>query len=261
MPRVIYSQPKPANAPQRVLAPRTNLPQATKALRHIPAKSPRHILTKCPHSDPTHRVSKAPRNRVPTKVPRDRSLHLQLLASNGHGKVPAKYHGMVKLPPPRRNPVRGVRNMQHVQQAQESEESEDLEAESMRPFYEQYEPEPEPQHESDTVSEDSEMDDVDEEQSSDSDSDDEDEPGRIHFLNQLQQFRTELWKRSLKAERVWRELVEEADRQDAWESYEENVFVFWIGGNHGHIVTVEEIERITQKNRRLANEFWWMWGN
>jgi hypothetical protein len=54
--------------------------------------------------------------------------------------------------------------------------------------------------------------------------------------------------------------VEEADRQDAWERYEENVFVFSIGGDHGHIVTVEEIERITQKNRRLANEFWWMWG-
>ncbi|CCX34647.1 Protein of unknown function [Pyronema omphalodes CBS 100304] len=44
IPRVIYSKPKPANAPQRVLAPCTNRSHTAKALRArlIPTEAPCH---------------------------------------------------------------------------------------------------------------------------------------------------------------------------------------------------------------------------
>ncbi|KAI5817996.1 hypothetical protein BZA77DRAFT_291917 [Pyronema omphalodes] len=268
MARAIYSKPKPSNAHRPALAPRTNLPPTTKAPhqvavkppRHLPAKVPHNIPTNRPRSDPANRVSKAPRSRVPAKAPRDQELHLALRAAKGHGelvptkaprnlelhlrlraaargygKVPNKYHGMVKMPAPRRNPVRGVRKMQQVQEPEELDEA------ILRPFYELYNTEVEP--ESDGPSEDSEMGDVEEEQQEvqlqvqdtvfHPDSEDVFGLGRTHFLNQLQEFRAKSWTRSLEAEQVWRGLMEEADRRDAWEPYE-NMVVFWIGGYNGY---------------------------
>ncbi|KAI5817564.1 hypothetical protein BZA77DRAFT_292443 [Pyronema omphalodes] len=268
MARAIYSKPKPANAPRPALAPRTNLTQPAEAPCHVAAKAPRHIPVKAPRNipakDPGYRVSKAPRSRVstkaprdlelhlalratkghgklvPTKAPRNLELHLKLRAANGRGKIPSKYHGMVKMPAPRRNPVRGVRK---IQQVQEPEELEELEEEGLGTFYELFNAETEV--ESDTPSEDSEIEDVEEEQQEvqtpvqvqasvfQPDSEGVFNLGRTHFLNQLQEFRAKSWTRSLEAEEVWRGLMEEADKRDAWEPYE-NMVVFWIGGYNAH---------------------------
>lgn len=98
----------------RVLAPRTNAQHAPLPPHNIPTKAPRprsHVPTECPRSNPAHGISKAPRQRIVTKAPRNLPTfgsyqHLLAVVNNGG---PANYHGMVKLPPPRRNPVRKVR--------------------------------------------------------------------------------------------------------------------------------------------------------
>ncbi|KAI5817565.1 hypothetical protein BZA77DRAFT_386831 [Pyronema omphalodes] len=260
--------PRPALAPRTNLPPATEAPQhvAAKAPRHIPTKTSRTIPTKRSRSNTANRVFKAPRKRaavptkaprdiglhlalraanehgkpVPTKAPRNPELHLKLRAAKGYGKVPTKYHGMVKMPAPRRNPVRGVRKIQQVRESEEPEESEE---ESLGTFYELFNAETEV--ESDTASEDSAMEDVEEEQQEvqtpvqvrasvfQPDSEDVFGLGRTHFLNQLQEFRDKSWTRSLEAEEVWRGLMEEADKRDAWEPCE-NMVVFWIGGYDGH---------------------------
>lgn len=86
MARVIYSRPCKTNSqPQRVIAPR---------------KAPRQLPTKAPRTQTANSITKSPRH---SPIPAD--------GPSTYYQGAEHYHGAVKFPPPRRNPLRKTRQV------------------------------------------------------------------------------------------------------------------------------------------------------